>query len=50
MFFCIAAGNFLPPMNMYKGQYGYEGSTQRGPAGAVYDSTLSGWIDARTFE
>ena len=50
MFFGIAAGNFLPPMNMYKGQYCYEGSTQSGLAGAVYDSTLSGWFDARTSE
>ena len=50
MFCGSAARNFLPPMIVYKAQHCYEGWTQCGPAGAVYDATPSGWLDTRTFE
>ena len=50
MFCGGAAGNVLPPMIVYRPQHCYEGWTQCGSVGAVYDATPSGWFDARTFE
>ena len=50
MFCGGAAGNVLPPMIVYRPRHCYEGWTQCGPVGAVYDATPSGWFDARTFE
>ena len=46
MFCGSAAGDFLPPMIVYKAQYCYEGWHD----GAVYDFTPSGWFDARIFQ
>ena len=43
------AGDLLPLMVVYKAKNVYEGWTKNGPAGAIYDSTQSGWFDSYTF-
>ena len=50
MFCGSAAGEYMPPMVVYGAENLYSGWTENGPRGAVYDSTLSGWFDSRTFE
>ena len=45
-----AAGQFLPPMVVYKAQNCYNEWTIGGPKGTLYDNTLSGWFDSRCFE
>jgi len=50
MFCGSAAGDYLPPMVVYKAKHCYDGWTSDGIKGAVYDSTESGWFDMRTFE
>ena len=51
MFSGNAAGDYLPPMVVYKTTScaTYEGWCQDGPTDAVYDSTESGWFDSKTF-
>ena len=44
-----ATGTFLPPMVVYRAGNCYEEWTRGGPAGSLYESTKSGWFDARTF-
>lgn len=44
-----AAGEFLPPMVVYKSRNVYEAWTKGGPDGSVYDCSDSGWFDGRTF-
>ena len=50
MFCGNAAGDYLPPMVVYKAKNLYQGWTEGDPAGTIYDSTPSGWFDAETFE
>ena len=49
MFSGNAVGEFLPPMVVYKAKNLYQGWTQGGPPGTVYDITPNGWFDSRTF-
>ena len=49
MFCGSATGQFLPPMVVYRAKHVYTEWTTGGPAGAVYESTPSGWFDSRTF-
>ncbi|XP_065658224.1 uncharacterized protein LOC136082729 [Hydra vulgaris] len=49
MFSGNAIGEFLPPMVVYKAKNLYQGWTQGGPPGTVYDITPNGWFDSRTF-
>lgn len=50
MFSGSAAGEFLPPMVVYKAANVYESWRERGPKGAVYSCSKSGWFDAFQFE
>ena len=50
MFCGNAAGEYVPPMVVYKAQNLYESWTQGGPNNTVYAVTPSGWFDAATFE
>ena len=51
LMFCEnAAGDYLPPMVVYKAKNIYENWTKGGPTGTVYDATSSGWFDSRTFK
>lgn len=50
MYCGTAAGEFLPPMVVYKALNLYKEWVQGGPEGAVYDNTQSGWFDMATFE
>ena len=50
MFAGNAAGQYLPPMVVYKAQNLYRGWTEGGPPNAVYDVSKNGWFDSRTFE
>ena len=50
MFCGSAAGNYLPPMVVYKSKNLYATWTEGGVPGTVYDATPSGWFDLRTFE
>lgn len=51
MFCGNAAGLYLPPMVVYKcrTENVYEGWRTGGPAGALYESTQSGWFNMRCF-
>ena len=49
MFCGSATGQFLPPMVVYQAKHVCTEWTTGGPAGAVYESTPSGWFDSRTF-
>lgn len=50
MFAGSAAGEFLPPMVVYKAMNVYESWRERGPKGAVYSCSKSGWFDSCQFE
>ena len=50
MFCGNAAGEFLPPVVVYKSENLYKNWIKGGPKNAVYDVTPSGWFDNRTFE
>lgn len=47
---CSASGILLPPYIIYKAEHLYDSWTERGPKGARYNRTKSGWMDARVFE
>ena len=46
MFCGNAAGQFLPPMTVYKSKNLYAEWTRNGPQNALYDHSVSGWFDA----
>ena len=49
--FCGSAdGNMLPPFVVYKAKHLYDTCCSRGPAGASYGCTASGWMENKTFE
>ena len=50
MFCGNAAGEFVPPMVVYKAENCYEGWTRGGPHNAMYHATKSGWFDTVAFE
>ena len=50
MFAGSAAGEFLPPMVVYKSENVFENWVKNGPVGSIYDATKSGWFDMRTFD
>ena len=51
MMFCRnAAGDFIPPVVVYKVENCYENWTTGGFNNCVYDCTLNGWFDSCTFE
>ena len=50
MFAGSAAGEFLPPMVVYKTDNVYQNWVKNGPVGSIYDATQSGWFDMRTFD
>ena len=50
MFCGNAAGQFLPPMTVYKSKNLYAEWTRNGSQSALYDHSLSGWFDASLFE
>ncbi|XP_045497433.1 MFS-type transporter clz9-like [Colias croceus] len=45
-----AAGDLLPPYVVYKAQNLYDTWVSRGPRGAQYNRSVSGWFDGNTFE
>ena len=50
MFAGSTAGEFLPPIVVYKSENVYENWDKNGPVGSIYDATKSGWFDMRTFD
>ena len=50
MFCGNAAGEFIPPMVVYKSKHCYENWTTGGYNNTVYDCTVNGWFDSHTFE
>ena len=50
MFAGDAAGEFLPPMVVYKLESIDKKLVMGGPVNSVYDCTKNGWFDWRTFE
>ena len=50
MFAGSTAGEFLPPMVVYKSENMYENWVKNGPVGLIYHETKSGWFDMRTFD
>ena len=50
MFCGSAAGEFIPPMVVYKSEHCYENWTIGGCNNTVYDCTTNGWFDSRTFQ
>jgi hypothetical protein len=50
MFAGSAAGEWFPPMVVYKAQNVYASWCSRGPKGAIYSCSKSGWFDAFQFE
>ncbi len=50
MFCGSAAGEMLPPMIVYKAQNLYISWTERGPKGALYSCSKSGWFDSFQFQ
>ena len=49
--FCTsAAGEYMPPLTVYKALNLYEKWTQRGPKGATFACTPSGWMHDEAFE
>lgn len=50
MFCGSAAGELLPPMVVYKAINVYTSWCERGPKGAVYSCSKSGWFDQYQFE
>jgi hypothetical protein len=49
MFCASQRGLLLPPYVVYKGHNVYDSWCQRGPKGAVYTSSPSGWFDMYIF-
>ena len=49
MFCGNAAGQFMPPMVVYKANHVYAEWCKDGPDGALYACTASGWFDSPTF-
>jgi len=49
MFCGSAAGVMVPPMVVYKAQNTYHAWTDRGPKGAKYSTSQSGWFDSFQF-
>ena len=49
MFCGKAAGEFLPPMVVYKSENLYESWIKDDPKNAVYDVTTSGWFHNKNF-
>ena len=49
MWCCSGEGKLLPPMVVYKAQHAYQGWSENGPKGTVYDSSPSGYFDSRLF-
>ena len=45
-----AAGEFIPPMVVYKSEHCYENWTIGGYNNMVYDCTTNRWFDSRTFQ
>ena len=50
MFCGNAAGQFIPPMVIYKSEHCYENWATGGYNNTVYDCTANGWFDWRMFE
>lgn len=50
MFCCSAAGEYLPPLVVFKGLNLYDTWTKGGPDGAMYAVTESGWMQDIVFE
>ena len=50
MFCGSAAGEMVPPMIVYKAANVYTSWQERGPKGAAYSCSKSGWFDSATFE
>lgn len=50
MFCGSADGHMMPPMIVYKAQNVYESWTERGPKGAKYSFSKSGWFDSFQFQ
>ena len=50
MFAGSGSGVLLPPYVVYKSQHLYSTWTERGPRGAHYNRTQSGWFDMYVFE
>ena len=50
MFCRNAAGEFIPPMVVYKSEHCYENWTTGGYNNTLYDCTANGWFDFCTFE
>lgn len=50
MFCGSASGHMLPPMIVYKALNVYTSWCERGPAGAIYSASKSGWFDSFQFE
>ncbi|KAJ8917911.1 hypothetical protein NQ315_002604 [Exocentrus adspersus] len=44
---CTADGVLLPPYIIYKAEHLYDSWTERGPKGARYNRTKSGWMDGK---
>lgn len=47
---CSASGCLLPLYVIYKAEHLYDCWTERGPKGARYNRTKSGWMDGKVFE
>ena len=50
MFCGNAAGEFIPPMVVYKPEHCYENWTTGRYNNTVYDCTTNGWFDSCMFE
>ena len=50
MFCGNAAGEFIPPMAVYRSEHCYENWTIGGYNNKVYDCTANGWFDSHSFE
>ena len=50
LFCASAAGEYLPPLIVYKGKYLQSTHCQGGPPGTLYSTTESGWMETSVFE
>lgn len=50
MFCGSAAGRMMPPMVVYKAKHLYESWKEKGPKGAIYSVSTSGWFDGFNFQ
>jgi hypothetical protein len=50
LFAANAAGEYVPPMVVYKGKYLYGSWTEGGPIDCSYSNTMSGWMEDYVFE